>query len=232
MVNRIIDGNDGGIGISRDRGKTWQFDEKLPLGQFYHINTDNQLPYHVMGGLQDNGSWNGPAYDWIQSGIRNAYWQGVSGGDGFDVVPDPEDPNWVYAMSQGGSLSRYNMGTGEEWSIRPPRPDMKNIQRFNWNAGIAQDPFDKKTIYYGSQFVNKSINKGASWSIISPDLTTNDSAKIDQSSNGGISIDITGAENYCTILCIEPSSKEQGVIWAGTDDGNVQLTKWRESSCF
>ena len=224
-ANFIIDGNDGGIGISRDRGKTWQFDEKLPLGQFYHINTDNQLPYHVMGGLQDNGSWNGPAYVWIQSGIRNAYWQGVSGGDGFDVVPDPEDPNWVYAMSQGGSLSRYNMGTGEEWSIRPPRPDMKNIQRFNWNAGIAQDPFDKKTIYYGSQFVNKSINKGASWSIISPDLTTNDSAKIDQSSNGGISIDITGAENYCTILCIEPSSKEQGVIWAGTDDGNVQLTK-------
>jgi photosystem II stability/assembly factor-like uncharacterized protein len=224
-ANFIIDGNDGGIGISRDRGKTWQFDEKLPLGQFYHINTDNQLPYHVMGGLQDNGSWNGPAYVWIQSGIRNAYWQGVSGGDGFDVVPDPEDPNWVYAMSQGGSLSRYNIGTGEEWSIRPPRPDMKTKQRFNWNSGIAQDPFDKKTIYYGSQFVNKSTDKGASWTIISPDLTTNDSAKIDQSSNGGISIDITGAENYCTILCIEPSSKEQGVIWAGTDDGNVQLTR-------
>jgi photosystem II stability/assembly factor-like uncharacterized protein len=224
-ANFIIDGNDGGIGISRDRGKTWQFDEKLALGQFYHINTDNQLPYHVMGGLQDNGSWNGPAYVWIQSGIRNAYWQGVSGGDGFDVVPDPEDPNWVYAMSQGGSLSRYNMGTGEEWSIRPPRPDMKTKQRFNWNSGIAQDPFDKKTIYYGSQFINKSTDKGASWSIISPDLSTNDSAKIDQSSNGGISIDITGAENYCTILCIEPSSKEQGVIWAGTDDGNVQLTR-------
>jgi photosystem II stability/assembly factor-like uncharacterized protein/gas vesicle protein len=224
-ANFIIDGNDGGIGISRDRGKTWQFDEKLALGQFYHINTDNQLPYHVMGGLQDNGSWNGPAYVWIQSGIRNAYWQGVSGGDGFDVVPDPEDPNWVYAMSQGGSLSRYNMGTGEEWSIRPPRPDMKTKQRFNWNSGIAQDPFDKKTIYYGSQFINKSIDKGASWTIISPDLSTNDSAKIDQSSNGGISIDITGAENYCTILCIEPSSKEQGIIWAGTDDGNVQLTK-------
>lgn len=224
-ANFIIDGNDGGIGISRDRGKTWQFDEKLALGQFYHINTDNQLPYHVMGGLQDNGSWNGPAYVWIQSGIRNAYWQGVSGGDGFDVVPDPEDPNWVYAMSQGGSLSRYNMGTGEEWSIRPPRPDMKTKQRFNWNSGIAQDPFDKKTIYYGSQFVNKSIDKGASWTIISPDLSTNDSAKIDQSSNGGISIDITGAENYCTILCIEPSSKEQGIIWAGTDDGNVQLTR-------
>ena len=220
----IIDGNDGGIAISHDKGKTWQFDEKLPLGQFYHINVDNQLPYHVMGGLQDNGSWNGPAYAWIRSGIRNAYWQGVNGGDGFDVLPDPEDPNWVYSMSQGGNVNRYNMATGEDWSIRPPRPDLKTKQRFNWNAAIAQDPFDKSTIYYGSQFVNKSTNKGASWEIISPDLTTNDSAKIDQSSNGGISIDITGAENYCTILAIEPSPKQTGVIWAGTDDGNLQLT--------
>jgi photosystem II stability/assembly factor-like uncharacterized protein len=224
-ANFIIDGNDGGIGISRDRGKTWQFDEKLPLGQFYHINVDNQIPYNVMGGLQDNGSWHGPAYVWIQSGIRNAYWQGVNGGDGFDVVPDPEDPNWVYSMSQGGAVNRYNMATGEEWSIRPPRPDMKTRQRFNWNAAIALDPFDKSTVYYGSQFVNKSTNKGASWEVISPDLTTNDSAKIDQSKNGGISVDITGAENHCTILAIEPSPKERGVIWVGTDDGNVQLTR-------
>ncbi|OYU56641.1 MAG: hypothetical protein CFE25_05275 [Chitinophagaceae bacterium BSSC1] len=224
-ANLIIDGNDGGIGISRDRGKTWQFDEKLPLGQFYHVNVDNQIPYHVMGGLQDNGSWNGPAYVWIQTGIRNAYWQGVSGGDGFDVVPDPEDPNWVYTMSQGGSVSRYNMATGDQWSIRPPKPDAKTRQRFNWNAAIAQDPFDKKTIYYGSQFVNKSTDKGASWTVISPDLTTNDSAKIDQSKNGGISVDITGAENFCTVICIEPSAKEKDIIWAGTDDGNVQLTR-------
>ncbi len=224
-ANFIIDGNDGGIGISRDRGKTWQFDEKLPLGQFYHINVDNQLPYNVMGGLQDNGSWHGPAYVWIQSGIRNAYWQGVGGGDGFDVMPDPENPNWVYSMSQGGSVSRYNIANGDEWSIRPPRPDVKTRQRFNWNAAIAQDPFDKATIYYGSQFVNKSTNKGASWEVISPDLSTNDSAKIDQSINGGISVDITGAENHCTILAIEPSAKEQGVIWVGTDDGNVQLTR-------
>ena len=221
----IIDGNDGGIGITRDRGKTWQFDEKLPLGQFYHINTDNQIPYNVMGGLQDNGSWHGPAYVWIRTGIRNAYWQGVNGGDGFEVLPDAEDPNWVYSMSQGGSVDRYNMKTGEQWSIRPPRPDMKTRMRFNWNAAIAQDPFDKATIYFGSQFVNKSINKGASWEVISPDLTTNDSAKIDQSTNGGISIDITGAENYCTVICIEPSAKQKGVIWAGTDDGNVQLTQ-------
>ncbi len=222
--NFIIDGNDGGIGITRDRGRTWQFDEKLPLGQFYHINVDNQLPYHVMGGLQDNGSWHGPAYAWVRTGIRNAFWQDINGGDGFDVMADPEDPNWVYSMSQGGSVNRYNIATGEEWSIRPPKPDLKTRMRFNWNSAIAQDPFDKATIYFGSQFVNKSTNKGASWEVISPDLTTNDSAKIDQTNNGGISIDITGAENYCTVICIEPSPKQQGVIWAGTDDGNVQLT--------
>jgi hypothetical protein len=97
--------------------------------------------------------------------------------------------------------------------------------RFNWNAALAQDPFDHSTIYYGSQFLHKSDNKGASWSTISNDLTSNDSAKIDQSKNGGLSIDITGAENHCTILTIAPSWKEKGVIWVGTDDGNVQLTK-------
>lgn len=221
----IIDGNDGGIGISRDRGKTWVFDEKLPLGQYYHINVDNKLPYNVMGGLQDNGSWYGPAYVWMNSGIRNAFWQSVGGGDGFDVMPHPADENWVYSMSQGGSLGRYNVTTGERWSIRPPNPSATVRQRFNWNAAIAQDPFNKNTIYYGSQFVNKSSNSGASWEQISPDLTTNDSAKTDQTLNGGISIDITGAENHCTILCIEPSAKEQNTIWVGTDDGNVQLTK-------
>ena len=221
----IIDGNDGGIGISRDRGKTWVFDEKLPIGQFYHINVDNQLPYHVMGGLQDNGSWYGPAYTWIEGGIRNAYWQSVGGGDGFDVMPHPADENWVYSMSQGGAVERYNIATGESWSIRPPNPSATVRQRYNWNAAIAQDPFDKNTIYFGSQFVNKSNNSGASWEQISSDLTTNDSVQLDQSKNGGLSIDITGAENHCTILCIEPSKIEQGIIWVGTDDGNVQLTK-------
>lgn len=221
----IIDGNDGGIGITRDRGKNWTFDEKIPVGQFYHINVDNQTPYNVMGGMQDNGSWHGPAYTWTNGGIRNYYWKNVGGGDGFDVMPDPEDPNWVYSMSQGGNVGRENYVTGEGWRIKPPDTDINYRYRFNWNAAIAQDPFSKTTIYYGSQHVHKSNNKGASWETISPDLTTNDSIKIDQTNNGGISIDITGAENHCTILCIEPSAKEQDVIWVGTDDGNVQLTK-------
>ena len=223
--NFILDGNDGGMGITRDRGKTWNFNENLPLGQFYHINVDNQIPYNVMGGLQDNGSWLGPAYSWTNGGIRNYYWYNVGGGDGFDVMPDPDDPDWVYSMSQGGSLQRINYKTGERWFLKPPITDTAVKFRFNWNAAIAQDPFDKNTIYYGSQFVHKSTDKGASWQTISTDLTTNDSVKIDQSENGGLTIDITGAENYCTIIAIEPSAKERGVIWAGTDDGNLQLTR-------
>ena len=223
--NFIIDGNDGGIGITRDKGKTWLFDEKLPVGQFYHINVDNEMPYNVMGGMQDNGSWRGPAYTWMSGGIKNYYWDNLWGGDGFDVMPDKDDASWVFAMSQGGSVGRYNVKTGESWYVKPPAPDLKTTLRFNWNAAIAQDPFSNSTIYFGSQHLHRSTNKGASWEIISPDLSTNDSAKIDQRNNGGISIDITGAENFCTIMTIAPSSKDKNVIWAGTDDGNVQLTK-------
>ena len=223
--NFIIDGNDGGIGITRDGGKQWMLDEKIPVGQFYHVNVDNAMPYKVMGGMQDNGSWRGPAYTWEDGGIRNYMWDNLWGGDGFDVMPDPDSEDWVYAMSQGGSVGRYNAKTGQSWQIRPPAPDAKTMLRFNWNAAIAQDPFDNSTIYFGSQHVHKSTNKGASWEVISPDLSTNDSAKIDQSKNGGLSIDITGAENYCTVICIEPSRLQRGLIWAGTDDGNVQLTQ-------
>jgi photosystem II stability/assembly factor-like uncharacterized protein len=224
--NHIIEGNDGGIGISRDRGKTWVFDEKIPVGQFYHVNVDNEIPYNVMGGMQDNGSWLGPAYTWTNGGIRNYYWSNVGGGDGFDVVSDPEDANWVYSMSQGGSVGRRNWKTGEGWFIRPPALDPKTKLRFNWNSAIALDPFDTKTVYYGSQYLHKSTDKGVNWDIVSPDLTSNDTIKIAAYQNtGGLTLDITGAETHCSILAIEPSKKEKGTIWVGTDDGNVQLTR-------
>lgn len=223
--NLIIDGNDGGIGISRDRGRNWNFNELIPVGQFYHIAVDNKLPYNVMGGMQDNGSWRGPAYTWRGGSIRNYYWENIGGGDGFDVSPDPDNNDWVYSMSQGGNLGKQNVETGERMSLQPPAPDLKTRLRFNWNAAFAQDPFDSKTIYYGSQFVHKSTNKGLTWEIISPDLTTDNKVQQRQDENGGLSIDITGAENYTTILCIEPSAKDKNVIWVGTDDGNVQLSK-------
>jgi photosystem II stability/assembly factor-like uncharacterized protein len=221
----ILDGNDGGIGISRDRGKSWVFDDKIPVSQFYHINVDNEIPYNVMGGMQDNGSWHGPAYTWINGGIRNYYWNNVGSGDGFDVVADPEDPSWVYSMSQGGSVGRLNYKTGERWFIRPVTADTSQKYRFNWNAAIAVDPIHPNTVYYGSQFLHRSTNKGASWDIISGDLTTNNPQQQNQDETGGLTLDITGAENYNTIMTIAPSYKESGVIWVGTDDGNVQLTR-------
>lgn len=222
----MIEGNDGGIGITHDRGRNWTFDDKIPVGQFYHINTDNEMPYHVMGGMQDNGSWHGPAYTWINGGIRNDYWDNIGSGDGFDVMPDAEDASWVYSESQGGNIDRRNWKTGESWFIKPPPLDPKLMLRFNWNTAMAQDPFDKKTIYLGSQFLHKSANKGVSWEIISPDLTTNDTTEIKAfQTTGGLTLDITGAETHCTIITISPSAKEQGTIWAGTDDGNVQLTR-------
>jgi len=222
----MIEGNDGGIGITHDRGKTWTFDDKIPVGQFYHINTDNEMPYHVMGGMQDNGSWHGPAYTWIGGGIRNDYWDNIGSGDGFDVMPDAEDASWVYSESQGGNIDRRNWKTGESWFIKPSSLDPKFMLRWNWNTAMAQDPFDKKTIYLGSQSLHKSVNKGVSWETISPDLTTNDTTKIKAfQTTGGLTLDITGAETHCTIITISPSPKEQGTIWVGTDDGNVQLTR-------
>ncbi len=223
--NFIIDGNDGGIGISRDRGRNWIFSEQIPVGQFYHINVDNKIPYNVMGGMQDNGSWHGPAYSWTNAGIRNFYWSSLSGGDGFDASPDPENNDWIYSMSQEGELQKGNIVTGEEMRIKPPTPDAKTYLRFNWNAAFAQDPLEAKTIYYASQFLHKSTDKGLSWQTISPDLTTDNKQQQNQENNGGLSVDITGAENYNTILCIAPSAKDNKIIWAGTDDGNVQLTK-------
>jgi photosystem II stability/assembly factor-like uncharacterized protein len=221
----IIEGNDGGLNISRDRGESWRFIENLPLAQFYHISIDNEVPYNVYGGMQDNGSWIGPAYVFKSGGVRNSYWQELFFGDGFDVLPDPDDSRYGYAMSQQGNVGRYDRETGYVTFIKPTHPDPALRLRFNWNAAIAQDPFDNNTIYYGSQFVHRSGNKGQSWDIISPDLTTNDPEKQKQSESGGLTMDATGAENHTTILAIEPSTLEKGLIWVGTDDGNVQITR-------
>jgi len=221
----IIDGNDGGMAISRDRGNTWRYIENLPVAQFYHIHVDNEIPYNIYGGLQDNGSWRGPAYVWSRGGILNSYWEEVMFGDGFDVVPDPDDSRYGYAMSQGGALGRYDVETGYSYTIRPTAPDLETKLRFNWNAAIEQDPFNHSTVYYGSQFVHKSTDKGLTWEIISPDLTTNDPEKQKQAESGGLTLDVTGAENHTTILAIAVCPVEKGIIWAGTDDGNLQLTK-------
>lgn len=221
----IIDGNDGGMNISMDHGKTWRFVENLPVGQFYHVRVDNEIPYNVYGGMQDNGSWRGPGYVWKMGGIINELWQEVMFGDGFDVVPDPDDATFGYAMSQQGNLGRYNAVTGQSYSIKPPAPDLQTTLRFHWNAPIEQDPFNNSTIYYGSQFLHKSTDKGLTWEIISPDLTTNDTTKQKYSESGGLTYDVTGAENHTCLIAIAVSPVKKGVIWVGTDDGNLQVTQ-------
>ncbi|MFC7357628.1 hypothetical protein ACFQO1_08010 [Jejudonia soesokkakensis] len=223
--NFMIDGNDGGLNITRDGGKTWRFIGNLPVAQFYHINVDNEFPYNVYGGMQDNGSWRGPAYVWKDQGIRNSYWQEISFGDGFDVVPDRDDSRYGWSMSQQGFVSRYDWITGNNYGVKPTHPDPDVMLRFNWNSAINIDPFNNSTIYFGSQFVHKSTDKGLTWDVISPDLTTNDPEKQKQSESGGLTLDATGAENHTTLLVIEPSPLEQGMLWVGSDDGRVHYTQ-------
>ncbi|MFD1162820.1 WD40/YVTN/BNR-like repeat-containing protein [Hwangdonia seohaensis] len=223
--NFMIDGNDGGLNITKDGGKSWRFIGNLPVAQFYHINVDNDIPYNVYGGMQDNGSWRGPAYVWKAQGIRNSYWQEISFGDGFDVVPDKEDSRFGWSMYQQGNVIRYDWQTGNNYVVKPTHPDADVKLRFNWNAAINIDPFDNNTLYFGSQFVHKSTDKGLTWKLISDDLTTNDPEKLKQSESGGLTMDATGAENHCTILVIEPSPIEKDMLWIGTDDGRVHITQ-------
>ena len=223
--NFMIDGNDGGLNITKDGGKNWRFIGNLPVAQFYHINVDNEYPYNVYGGMQDNGSWRGPAYVWKAQGIRNSYWQEISFGDGFDVVPDKDDSRYGWSMSQQGFVSRYDWMTGNNYTVKPTHPDPEVKLRFNWNSAINIDPFDNSTIYFGSQFVHKSTDKGLTWEVISPDLSTNNPEKLKQAESGGLTMDATGAENHCTVLVIEPSPLEQNMLWAATDDGRVHITR-------
>ena len=220
----IYEGNDGGVYISRDRGASWKFVRNLPLAQYYHINVDMETPYNIIGGFQDNGSWRGPSSVWERGGIRNHHWTRVGGGDGFAVLADPNEPTLGYAMSQQGFLRRWNLGNGESRDVRPGHPDGVDL-RFNWNAAIAIDPFDGNTVYYGSQFVHKSTDRGLAWEIISPDLTTNNPEWQNQIESGGLTYDVTGAENFTSIVTIAPSALEQGLIWVGTDDGRVHVTR-------
>jgi len=220
----FIIGGDGGIGITYDHGKSWYFPETIPVAQFYHINADNDLPFNVYGGMQDNGNWSGPAYTWKRGGIRTLYWQYLVGGDGFYIAPDEDNSRFGYGTSQNGNLYRYDKLTGYYSSIKPRVSHLETSLRFNWNAAFAKSPFDENTVYYGSQFVHKSTDKGANWEIISPDLSTNNPAH-QKGDYGGLTLDISGAENYNSILSLAPSPLEKDIIWAGTDDGRLHLTK-------
>ncbi|MCA8962705.1 MAG: hypothetical protein KDC38_19415, partial [Planctomycetes bacterium] len=224
--DHLIDGNDGGIAISRDRGRTWRFVRNLPLAQFYHVNVDMDLPYHIYGGLQDNGSWRGPSAVWKDGGIRNHDWQELAFGDGFDAVADPRDSMRGFAMSQGGALVAWNLRTGEVRDVQPVAESDIEL-RFNWNAALAMDPKDPDTLYFGSQFVHRTEDGGRTWTVISPDLTTDDPEWQRQRESGGLTPDVTEAENYTTLVALAVSPIDTDVLWAGSDDGRLHVSRDR-----
>ena len=225
----LIIADDGGGQVSFDAGATWSTYHNQPTAQFYRADVDNQFPYRVYAGQQDNSTVS-IASRTMGGGITERDFHSVGGGESAHVAPHPENPNIVYAGSYSGYLTRYNHATGERRNITvyPDNPmghgvkDMK--YRFQWNFPIEFDPFDSKTLYVGSQHVHKSTDEGESWELISPDLSTNTVSMQDQS-GGPITKDDTGVEYYCTVFVITPSTKEKGVIWIGTDDGRVHITK-------
>ncbi len=222
-TEQLVVGTDGGVYISLDRGATWRFVGSLPVGQFYHVAYDMEVPYNVYGGLQDNSSWFGPSRR--SGGIPNRLWQSLSGGDGFWAFADPSDPDIIYDEIQGGNLYRIRRSTLESKDIAPSPGKGEPKYRFNWNTPIHLSPTRRGTLYYGAQFLFRSRDQGESWERISPDLTTNDPDKQKQHESGGLTPDDSTAENHCTIFAIGESPKNPEVIWAGTDDGNLQLTR-------
>jgi len=222
-TDRIITGDDGGVWYSYDGGNRWWKGENLPVSQFYHVSVDMDRPYHVYGGLQDNSSWVGDSE--YPGGITNSRWENMYGGDGFWMFVDPSDPDYIYAEAQGGEIGRVHRKTHETRGIKPlPQYKEKNL-RFNWNAPIHISPTQKGTIYLGSQFLFRSKDHGHSWERISPDLTTNDPEKQKQEQSGGVTVDNSAAEMHTTIYAIAESPKNGNVIWVGTDDGNLQVTR-------
>ncbi len=221
--NVIIAGDDGGLWRSEDGGTRWKRQLNLPVSQFYHVSLDNADPYHVYGGLQDNSSWVGDSS--YPGGVSSSRWENMYGGDGFWMFEDPADPNYIYAEAQGGEIGRVNRHTHESRSIKPlPNYNEKKLH-FNWNTPIHMSPNEKGTIYIGAQFLFRSRDHGQSWERISPDLSTNDPEKQKQEESGGVTIDNSSAEMHTSIYSISESPKNGQIIWVGTDDGNLQITR-------
>ena len=221
-TKHMIGGDDGGMWTSIDGGNRWIKSNNLPISQFYHVSADDRDPYQVYGGLQDNSSWAGDSA--YPGGITNDRWENLYGGDGFWTFADPADPDYAYAEYQGGSLARINRKTLQQRDIQP-KGGYKEKLRFNWNAPLHMSPNEKGTIYIGAQFLFRSRDHGVTWDRISPDLSTNDPARQKQEQSGGITVDNSAAEMHTTLYSISESPKAAGMIWVGTDDGNVQLTR-------
>jgi len=212
--NRLIFGSDGGVNISYDRGKTSHHAYNLPLTEFYAVGVDMEDPYNIYAGLQDHDSWKGPSNGWAGE-ISLSDWVTVGGGDGMYNCVDPTDSRWLYNNREMGAMWRLDQKTGVQTSITPTRPSGRPPLRFNWTPPIALSPHNPAIVYTGAQVVFRSLDRGDNWQETSPDLTTNEDAK--QHGEGFIS--------YCTLTTLAESPVAPGIIWAGSDDGKVQVTR-------
>ncbi len=230
--DRLISGSDGGYQLSFDQGTTWDIINNVELSQFYQLDVDMLDPYHVYGGLQDNGCWTGPSNSLNSAGILKRHWKRLSYGDGYYAVPIPGSEHEVYTNLQGGVPFHVDSRTGIVRNIHPYPKIIGSAgdaiehhkYRFNWDSPLHISPHDANTVYFGGNVLFRSRDRGHSWEEISPDLTTNDKEK-QKTSGGEIYQDNTAAEFHCSILSISESPVEAGVIWVGTDDGNLQLTR-------
>ena len=222
-TDRLITGDDGGVWYSYDAGNRWWKAENLPISQFYHVSVDMDRPYHVYGGLQDNSSWVGDSQ--YPGGITNSRWENMYGGDGFWMFADTSDNDYIYAESQGGEIGRVNRKTHENRNLKPLPQYKEGKLRYNWNTPIHLSPTQKGVVYIGSQFLFRSKDHGQTWERISPDLSTNDPEKQKQEQSGGVTVDNSSAEMHTVIYAIAESPKNPNLIWAGTDDGNLQITR-------
>ncbi len=226
---RMISGHDGGVDLSVDGGKSW-WAPKLPLAQFYNLDVDDREPYHVGGTIQDQGTASGPSNSLKAGGIALSEWTYVGGGEAGDFVYDERQPGVVYAGEYGGYLSHFDERTSQARmiGIYPTNPSGRAPSelrhRFQWTAPLATSPHDPRVLYHGGERLFRTLDRGESWSAISPDLTRNDRSK-QQWSGGPITGDNTGVEVYGTIFSVAESPLAAGTIWAGTDDGRVHVTR-------
>ena len=227
--NHMMTGSDGGIHWSDDAGKNWNFLNVIAIAQFYEVALDNEKPYHICGGLQDNGSWCGPSQTLTREGIINEDWQVIHGGDGFYAAIDNVEPWIVYTESQDGHLARRDMHTGQQRSIMPEAKAGEPHYRFQWNSPVAVSSHNHTTIYYGGNYLFESTDRGDSWTRLGGDLTTGaDRSKLlilGKAPDKNTLSRNDGVEEYPTITSISESPLSSKVLWVGTDDGNLQVTR-------
>ncbi len=235
-ADRMIVGHDQGLSITENRGRTW-LRQRLTNAQIYHVTVDNEIPYNVLGNKQDEPSYRGPSNSRVQggrsAGISRGMWHSVGGGESGWATPDPTDANVVWSTASGSGMvggivvrfeeDRRQLRNVEVWPQQSNGPAEGVKYRFVWDAPLHISPHDHNTIYVGSQFVHRTQDGGQSWQVISPDLTLNDKSR--QGSSGGLTPDNIGVEYAGVVYSIAESPKEKGVIWAGTNDGQVQLTR-------